>query len=402
MSSLALSVFAASGLSVVAPQPSPVAPGPSLDGAPVLVWSHPLPARPPASAARAEPAGPVVHGDIIFVGHSGESALLVLDRRDGALRYRLPTGAPVACAPVVAEPFVYVTDTAGYTQAFRLDALDLGTPAWKHFGGAPIVSTATLADGLLYVTNVDDLVVALDATTGELRWRYAHALDTARGDAMELYGAPAASLSRSRGEVLVGFSDGFLVALGAADGAPRWSASIGEGEYPDLIAPALGAAPETGGSVIVGGYTEPLVALDPESRTVRWRLEAGSAAPFTLHEGALYHGSTDGRLRRIDPRTGDVAWVWDGADGATLGQPVVTARGLLVPSANGTVHLVDPATGANAWTFDPGVNLDGVTAPVAVDGDTVYVVSNAGVLYALRGADTAPVSVSADPFRGTR
>jgi outer membrane protein assembly factor BamB len=395
------------------PVPAGMDVGAQLDGTPVLVWARRLPGAAPASAARAEPAGPVLHGERIFVGQSGESALFVLDRRDGALLHRLPTGAPVACAPVVSGDFLYVSDAAGYTAAYRLDALDLATPAWKHFGGAPIVSTPVVSGGRVVVTNVAEQVVSLDAATGELVWRHEHPLDASRGTALELYGAPGVAVDAARGEVLAGFSDGFLVALGAADGSPRWSASVGSGEYPDLIAPALPVPAAAGGAVIAGGYTGPLVALDPETRDVRWRIETGSAAPLTLlaADGApangggsatIFHGSTDGKLRRIDARTGEVRWIWDSGQGSPLGAPVPTARGLLVADSGGTVHLVDPELGTVTWRLDPGVTLDGVTAPLAVEGDTVYVVSNAGVLYALRGAGPAPQKRPPEPYTSRR
>ncbi|MFZ5478382.1 MAG: PQQ-binding-like beta-propeller repeat protein [Myxococcota bacterium] len=372
------------------PMPAVVA-GDALAGPPLLLWSQPLPGLPPPTATRTEPAAPVVLGDRIFVGFSGADGLLVLSRHDGGLVTVLPARAPVATAPVVTDTFVYFSDTAGYTFAYRLDALDTRTPAWSHFSGAPVLSPVTVAGDTLYVANVDDLVFALDARTGELRWRHAHRLDAARTSELELFGAPSPVLDAARGELLCGFSDGFLVALGARDGTPRWSVGVGEGAYPDLIAPpAVGAL-----GVLVGGYSGPLESLDPEARAVRWRLEVGSSAPFSVVGETLWHGGADGQLRRVDLRTGEVKWVWDTGAGGTLGQPVPTAQGLLVASSEASLYLVDPETGSPRWTFDPGVLLEGFTATPAVVGDTVYAVSNAGVLYAFRGR--APVAVTDTP-----
>jgi len=377
-SASALAMFLAAGLEFQAPEPTPVTPGASLQGAPLLLWERRLPGTPPDTATRTEPAPPVVAGQHIFAGYSGANALLVFDRRDGSLAASLPTRAPVASAPLLTDTFVYVTDTAGYTSAFRRDKLDRATPAWEHFSGAPILASPTLVDGTLYLTNVDDLVYALDAATGELRWRHAHKLEGLRAAELELFGAPGPTVAD--GTVYVGFSDGFLVALGASDGNQRWSSQIGEGAYPDLIAPAT----YVGGSVVIGGYSEPLVGLDPATRTPRWRLPIGSATPFAVEGETLWHGSPDGVLRKIDARTGAEAWAWDSGTGGSISQPVSTAQGVLVASSEGSLYLVDPATGALRWTFEPGVLLTGITARPAVDGDYVYTVSNAGVLYALR------------------
>lgn len=373
----------AAGLMVAPPELSPVPAGAAVDEAPVLLWSQTLPGTPPATATRSESSGPVIRGDRIFVGWSGADALLVLDRRDGALVHRLPARAPVAAAPTLTDEFVIFSDTAGYTFAYRLDALDLATPAWSQFSGAPVVAPPTVAGDVVYVSNVDDLVYALDARTGELKWRYAHKLELGRATSLELFGAPAVVPDPARGTVLCGFSDGFLVALGAGDGTPRWSAEVGEGAYPDLIAPAA----VTPSGLIVGGYSEPLVSLAFDGRDVQWRLEFGSASPFTLTEGTLFHGGTDGKLRRIDARTGEVAWTWDAGVGGTLGQPVPTDAGLLVAASEGSAYLVDAATGALKWTFEPGVLLEGIAGPIGVDGASVFLLSNAGVLYALRSPE---------------
>jgi outer membrane protein assembly factor BamB len=370
----------------------------ALSGPPLLLWQRSLPGLPPATATRTEPASPVVAGDRIFVGFSGADGLLVLSRHDGSLVATLPARAPVAAAPVVTDEFVYFSDTAGYTFAYRRDALELATPAWEHFSGAPVLSPATVAGDTLYVSNVDDLVFALDARTGELRWRHAHRLDAARTAELELFGAPTPALDPARGELLCGFSDGFVVALGARDGTPRWSVGVGEGAYPDIIAPPLPAAH----GVVVGGYSEPLVSLDPEARNVRWRIDVGSSAPFAVAGETLWHGGADGKLRRVDLRTGEVKWVWDTGVGGTLGQPVPTPQGLLVASSEASLYLVDPDTGSLRWTFDPGVLLEGFTASPAVAGDTVYAISNAGVLYAFRGRAQQVVGDAPDWVTPTR
>ncbi len=388
--SLAAKVFLASGLSYEAPSPAVRVPAPGLDGPPLLVWQAPLPGTPPATATRSETASPAIDARHLFVGHSGANALLVLNRQDGSVVHTLPTHAPVASAAVLSETFVYVADAAGYTSAFRRDALATLTPAWSHFSGAPILASPTLAGNTLYVTNVDDLVYALDATSGELKWRHAHKVEGVRAAELELFGAPAAVVAGDT--VLVGFSDGFLTGLGAADGTPRWSAEVGAGAYPDLIAPATPVGP----SVVVGGYSEPLVSLDPATRAVQWRVPVGSASAFRLDGELLWHGGTDGVLRKIEARTGNVLWQWDSLTGGALTTPLPTLQGVLVASSEGSMYLVDTTTGTEKWSFDPGVLITGIGAAPVVDGDEIYVVSNAGVLYALRGGEGNPIRDTLD------
>lgn len=350
------------------------------DGAPVIVWSAPLPGVPEATATRSEPASPVVDGNRIYVGYSGQSALLVLDRADGRLVGTLPARGPVASPARVRDGRVWFSDTAGYTFCYQLDQVGrrTPTPAWSHYSGAPIVSGYTESDGALLFTNVDDTVYALDADTGALRWRHAHRLDAARAGSLELFGAAPPVVSE--GEAWVGFSDGFLVGLSAATGNEDKTVLVGEGSYPDVIAPAY-AAP---GTLVAAGFSGPLVSLDPATRTVRWRVDAGTASAMLEHDGVLYVGGSDGKLRAVATRTGDVLWTWDARVGGTIGQPVWTDAGLLVAAGEGSAYVLDPATGAVRWTFDPGVLVNGIAATPAVAGADAYIVTNAGILYGLR------------------
>src|SRR5690606_18110856 len=130
----------------------------------------------------------------------------------------------------------------------------------------------TLHDGLVIVTNVDDLAVALDAGTGALVWRYQAQTNLVREAELRLYGAPPAIPLDD--DVLLGFSDGSLVAVEAATGEERWSLQIGEGRYPDLIAEPVPSGPD----VFASAYFEPFVAIDHASHTIRWRAEGVGAA----------------------------------------------------------------------------------------------------------------------------
>jgi len=135
--------------------------------------------------------------------------------------------------------------------------------------------------------------------------------------------------------------------------------------------------------VIVAGFTEPLVSMSVDNRNVRWRLDAGGVQAPLLDGRQLYHGGSDSKLRKLDAVTGSVAWTWDCEAGGTLGQPVKTAAGILVASSEGSVYLIDDEDGTEQWSYAPGHTLDGVTAPIAVDGRQAVIVTNAGNVISL-------------------
>lgn len=382
-------VWLASALSFLTPGDQPAGgagdrPAETLARTPVLLWSVRLPGQPPAVATPTEPGAPTVYKNRLYLGYTGVNALLILDRTDGRVVEQLPARAPVASAPIVGDDSILFADSAGYTMAWKRGP-DGWVKSWEHYSGAPIVQTPTIVDGTVFVSNVDELVFALDAESGDLRWRYQHRLDAGRSSALELFGAPAPTVEGDL--VYTGFSDGFVAALDRKTGTELWTASVGEGTYPDLIAPAL---PLPAGGVIVGGYTKPLVYLDPATRSPSWRIEAGSAAPSILVDEVLYHPGADGKLRAIAARTGELKWTWDSGTTGPLAQPTLTSQGILVGSSDSTMFLVDVAFGTTRWKLDVGVDLTGFVSTAGVEGADIYALSNGGKLYALRGA--APVA----------
>ncbi len=366
--------------------------GTGFNAPPVLLWSVELPGLPQSTATRSEPAAPVVAGDRIYVGYSGQSALLVLGREDGRLVGAFPARAQVATSPIVHDGYVWFSDTAGYTFCYKLDQATLAhpTPAWSHYSGAPIVSRPTESGDTLYFANVDDTVYALDKLTGELRWRHAHRLDASRSGSLELFGAaPPVIVGES---TWVGFSDGFLAELDRKTGDELENMLVGEGSYPDVIAPPAVTRAGNATTVIAAGFSGPLVSVDPETRVVRWRVDVGTGSPMLEHDGILYVGGSDGTMRAVVARTGEVRWTWDPKVGGTIGTPVWTDGGLLVAAGEGSAYLVSIGNGKTLWTFDPGVLVTGIAAEPALVGRTAYIVTNAGRLYALRvpRADALP------------
>ena len=331
---------------------------------------------------RTERGQPVYRDGLLYVGSSVDNALLVLDPASGALLRRLPAAAPVQAAPVVGPDRVWFSDTAGYTWCYKTGD---GSELWKHFAGAPLLDSPTVADGAVYVTSVDDVVFGLNASTGELLWRHAVQLDPGRSAELELFGAPSPTVAGD--VVLTGHSDGTLVALRRSDGEPAWQRRVGQGRYPDIIAPAV----VLDDAVLTMGYTEPTLALGLDDRVVRWRLDDVGGAELPAREGrALYIGGVDGKLRAVDAVDGVVKWTWDSGTNGALAEPVLTEAGVLIGASAGGLSLVNRSTGATVWTLQLGHDLDGVSAAPAVAGDEAWVLTNAGNLIHLVSPQPPP------------
>jgi alcohol dehydrogenase (cytochrome c) len=125
-------------------------------------------------------------------------------------------------------------------------------------------------DGVMFVTTPRNLVIAVDAATGDLLWRYVHALpenlvafhNTNRGVA--LYGD----------KVFTATLDARVVALDARTGEVAWNTSVQDNSrgYYMTLAPLAAEGKimvgVSGGELGIRGF---VVALDAETGTEAWR-----------------------------------------------------------------------------------------------------------------------------------
>jgi outer membrane protein assembly factor BamB len=359
----------------------------------------------------------------------------VLDKNDGTLLGILPGQGPVAGSPVFLDGQVIFADMAGYVWSYPEPRGRFGPkPAatWSRYVSAPVLSAPEMvippeeeAKNWLVVTNVDDQVYALNAG-GELLWRYAHRLDIGRTSKLSLYAAPRAlSHQTPEGlEIITGFSDGVLVGLSGESGELKWSLPVGEGSWPDIVAPVVLAPGNPGDSIgdtlLVGGFSGPLLALDAGTRAIRWRVDAPAASPPLVVGDVIWHGGADGVLRKISRITGEVGATWK-ADipglsvviqgiealttgqaqekntSGTLGTPILTDSGLLVNNSDGSLYLLDSETAVQKWELAPGFLMNGILGSPAVQGGSIYLLSNAGTLYALSSIEEQP-AYKPDPW----
>src|SRR5690606_1606871 len=82
-------------------------------------------------------------------------------------------------------------------------------------------ATPIVVDGTMYVTSAWSVVYALDAKTGERKWKYDPGVDRARG-VSACCDVVNRGVALWEGNIYFGTIDGRLIALNAADGAPVW------------------------------------------------------------------------------------------------------------------------------------------------------------------------------------
>ena len=219
----------------------------------------------------------------------------------------------------------------------RLHAYDHdGAPQWTHdlgvfatqhgFGGSPIVHEDTVVFPVHQLRGdpreTANFVVALDAATGDVRWK------TPRPSRRAAYGTPAVFTTPSGDDELVFTSGGAgFYALDPSTGAPIWNADVFDLRTVSSPVFAAGLLFGTCGSGGGGNY---LVALRPggrgdlgETHVLYTLRRAVPYVPTALGVGRTLYLWTDkgGIVSKIDAATGQVEWEGR-AGGHYTGSPV--------------------------------------------------------------------------------
>jgi outer membrane protein assembly factor BamB len=234
--------------------------------------------------------------------------------------------------PFVYEQTVYAIDANGVLTAYTLER---GKRLWRHKVGQEI-STGVGGDGeQLWVATRDGEVLALSIVDGAQLW-------SARV-ASEILTVPVAA----DGRVVVRSIDGRVTTFDARSGERLWDY---RSNVPVLSLRGVGEPLIDAGVVFLGLDNGRIVALNLNDGTLLW--EQTVAAPRGRSEVE--------RLVDVDST------------------PVSDGDALFVSGYQGRIVLFATNTGATRWSRDMSSNQ-----PLALDGTSVYVADEQGVVWAL-------------------
>ena len=272
--------------------------------------------------------------------------------------------------------------------------------AWMAQTGVPgqLEASPVVYDGILYLTSARNRLLALDAKSGELFWRYDHPLP----DDLRLCCGPANRGVAIAGDVVIMATlDAKIVALGRRTGAIVWEATIDDhaigfsATSAPLVVGDLAVIGVGGGEYGVRGYFD---AYDVGPGERRWRhfripaagergVETWSGESYLNGGGATWStGAYDADTDTLFWTTGNPSPDWNG-DGR-LGDNLFSD----------SVLALDPATGERKWHFqftqhdvwDYDGNSEIWLVDVTIDGQSVPALAQAnrnGYLYLLDRRD---------------
>ena len=334
-------------------------------------------------------AAPIVADDVAYIGTTG-GAFYAVETKKGAITWAFGAGAPIFGAAAIDggavyfacdNGFLYKLDRASGKETWHYDLGDGAVPrilpdpsglSWDWQAAQPLI-----ADGVVYIGGGDGGFHAVDAATGQRKWRFAASGKIRSGAAI------------NGDDVIFGSADHFIYVLDRKTGSERW-------RY-DTKADVDATPVVSDGRIFIGNRGYGLFAIAADSGKELWKqFFWGSWVESTpvVRDGVIYIGSSDlRRVSAIDPKDGHVIWRSD-VYGWSWGTPLVTQDRIFAGAAGGTPYFLhhvasfstlDRKTGKllARWPIaDTGGHQWGIAGSPAASGDAVIVATIAGSLYA--------------------
>jgi outer membrane protein assembly factor BamB len=270
----------------------------------------------------------------------------------------------------------------GTGEIIGMNASD-GKIKWKIDNRIPISAAPTLSEGVLYITDRDNRLQAIDAESGRVLWDY-RALP-------ESVAYPRVASASVLGSVVIApFTSGEVVAISAATSKAAWGKNVigfdvdsQSGKFNTIIANPVIADKR----VFVSAPTGTLLALDGATGQIAWDKNiALDATPLSAGD-TLYMVDMKGRFISLRKSDGGIFYIkqlphYEDTDEKTdiirWSSPLMIDGNIITLSSHGRAYIIQPQTGKILHKYDtPKTWVD-----VSVSGGILYVLGANGKLYA--------------------
>jgi outer membrane protein assembly factor BamB len=326
---------------------------------------------------------PAIANGVAYVG-STDHNLYAVDLGSGTAKWKFETGARISSSPAVERGIVYVESYDGHLYAVdaRTGRLTwkFAVPGERRFAGSHLhgylpaaevmpdqfdvyLSSPAVWHGVVYFGSGDGNVYALDATTGQLKWKYK------TGDVV--HASPAIADST----VYIGSWDGYFYALDANTGRQRWRYKTGDDPEIHNQVGIQSSAAIANGVAYFGCRDSKLYALDTRTGALKWAVDNKGSWVNTspaVSDGRVYYGTADTRLLRVlDANSGaDIAsrqYTW-----YFFSSPAIAGHMLYIGNWDGRLIAIDRRTLKDAWVYQTDASRLGAATLSQPDGSMNY------------------------------
>jgi eukaryotic-like serine/threonine-protein kinase len=308
-----------------------------------------------------------------------------------AVKWKFHTGGYVFSSPAVSGGTVYFTSTDH--NLYAVDAAT-GSLKWKFPTKSRVMSSPAVAGGLVYFESYDGNLYAVDGVTGQEKWHFATAGERrfaakhlhggmppteTMPDPFDVYLSSPAIVG---GIVYFGSGDTNVYAVDAVSGQLKWKFATGDVVH---ASPAV-----ADGTVFIGSWDSYFYALDAATGEQKWRFKTGEdpdihnqvgiQSSAAVADGMVYFGCRDSDLYALDERTGEKKWSFNNKGSWVIGSPAVQAgKVYFSTSDSGMFYAVDAKTGATLFSLS-SQKWPMFSSP-AIAGNMAYIGTHSGKLW---------------------
>ena len=309
---------------------------------------------------------PLLTADFVFQGN-GKDGLVAYDKKTGQQLWRKDIEGGTNGA-VFHDGLLYFGGGDGVVYAVRATT---GQDVWTYDVKFEVLQPPTFHKGSLYVIAGNNTVHAFNTQTGQRKWIY-----TRQGTfpPLNMYGGTPPLIYKDN--LLVGFSDGFLVSITQDQGILTWEKQINEhGRFKNLYISL------NRDQVYVSAYEQNVSAWNAVDGSAVWVInQQGGSSPITVGQDDIFFSTSDGKVICADVRTGDVKWTHS-LNNSMATQPLLLKNTLFIAQSNGPLLGLDLELGQPQISYD---QVKSVLAPLNISERRLYVMSNSGRLHVLR------------------
>lgn len=332
---------------------------------------------------------PVASGDEAFAMDSiGRVAAFSL--KDGERLWRVETTPPSRDGEAMGGGIAYdngiVYASTGFGEVVALNAQNGGV-IWRSAVGKPIRSAPTVAEGRVFVVNIENVTTAIDSKTGRIVWQHSGIAESAA-----LMGASSPAV---HGDTLVvAYSSGELFGLRVQNGRVVWGEVLAvptqKGALP-AIAHIRGLPVIDDGRVYAVSHSGRMIAIEERTGNRVWEADIGGSNTPCAVGNAVYVLSNDNELMALTRDGGRIAWVTElqkhmkpsdrDSKRITWHGPVMAGGRLWLTNSLGYMAAFSPEDGS--VLVDKEV-AEPFFLPPVVAGRTMLLLSDDGKLRAFR------------------
>ncbi len=276
--------------------------------------------------------------------------------------------------------------TTGFGEVLALRAQD-GAIVWRRSVEKPLRAAPTVADGRVFVIDIENTTHAIDTKTGLILWHHKGIAENAT-----LLGASSPAVNDAT--VVVAYSSGELFGLRSQNGRVVWSEVLSmarkTGALP-AIADIRGLPVINDGRVYAISHSGRSIALAERTGNRLWDADVGGINTPAVTGNVLYTVTLRNELVAMDRQSGGIIWTKQLAqreddedrdsDPVTWWGPVLANGRLWLTNSLGELVAFSAMNGSESFKDEYASSF---SLPPVVADKTLYLLSDSGDLMALR------------------